>query len=674
MLCSEKELGLPEKIDGIIELGKKYKIGENFRKYIEDEIIFNIGLTPNRGDCSSVRGIARDLSAKFNLKLIDRKINNKKGSFKSRISWDLKKLENKNDCPLIYGRHFIINKNLESPYWLKMKLKSIGLKPISSLVDITNFVLYDIGRPLHVFDVRKLEGDLRVVCLSDEEKFIGLDKKEYQLKKGDIVIKDSKKTVSLAGIMGGYNSCVDENTDEVFLEVAYFCSKKIAQTGSRLGIVSDARYRFERGIDYNGLIEGLEYSTKLILDICGGTFSTYTLSGKTTFPQNRITYNFGLFNKLVGYSLNSRKQVDLLKSLKFDITQKDKNNIYVKPPSWRNDIRLGNDIVEEILRLDGYYNIPEKQIGNQINFTKNIFSNIKDVQFQVRESLARLGLYEVITFSFISEKKVIPVSAINQELKLENPISSELGIMRNSLFPNLLDIASRNFSRGIESTEIFEVGFTYDGVEPSNQNSSFALLLSGSTSKKTWHNPRRNYDFFDMKSIINALFEELLIVGIEYKRSKNDWFHPGISTDLFYKGKLILSFGEIHPNLKSLFKIKQSPIICEGNLENIKLIKPSKKPIVLSPFLPLKKDFAFILNFEDNVQKVIDAIKEVDENIGEITIFDVYKNNQNNNVSIGVEVELIQKDKVLDSQEISFIMSKIIDFVEKKAGSKLRIN
>ena len=269
-----------------------------------------------------------------------------------------------NDCPLIYGRYFKINKNFPSPSWLKKRLESIGLKPISSLVDITNYILYDIGRPLHVFDASKIIGDLKVICLDNEEKFTGLDKKEYILSKGDIVIKDNEKTVSIAGIMGGLNSCVDENTKHVFLEVAYFNAHRIAQTGRRLGITSDARYRFERGIDPKGLIEGLEYSTALINSTCGGSFSEYVQAGNSINLIKEIIYDFNSFEKLIGFPVNKNRQREILDKLNFSVTKEEKDVIYLNPPSWRHDINISNDIAEEILRLEGYDNIPDKEITN----------------------------------------------------------------------------------------------------------------------------------------------------------------------------------------------------------------------------------------------------------------------------------------------------------------------
>ena len=675
MLCSEKELGFPEKIDGIIELDNNYDVGKTLNNYIQNDFLFNIGLTPNRGDCASVRGIARDLAASLNLGLIERNINSKPGTFKSNIKWDLGSLKDINDCPLIYGRYFKINNNLPSPSWLKKRLESIGLKPISSLVDITNYILYDIGRPLHVFDVSKINGDLKVICLNNEEKFIGLDKKEYILSKGDIVIQDNEKTVSIAGIMGGLNSCVDENTKHVFLEVAYFNAHGIAQTGRRLGITSDARYRFERGIDPKGLIEGLEYSTALINNICGGSFSDYVEAGNYINLIKEIKYDFNSFEKLVGFPVNKNRQKDILDKLNFSVVKEEKDVFYLNPPSWRHDINISNDIVEEILRLEGYNNIPDKEITNDSNKKNKLFSLSKNTQINIRELLAKLGLLEVITFTFISEDKVIPVCELNSNLKLENPISKELGIMRNSLLPNLLDIASRNFSRGIETTNIFEVGFVFKGLDFENQSSNFSMLMGGSAFKKNWHYPKRDFDFYDMKSLLLNFFDELEISNFELVRTNSEWFHPGISADFISNGKKILSFGKLHPRLRNKFKIKQSIIICEGSIDEIaKVLSQAKEEKVLnmSPLLPLKKDFAFIINSNISAETLIQEIKKVDSKIGEITVFDVYNNESKSELSLAIEVEIVQQHKVLNTKEIGLLMDDIIKTVESKIGAKLR--
>ena len=679
MLCSEEELGLPTTQDGIIELDNKYSVGKNLSNYIKEDFFFQIGLTPNRGDCASVRGIARDLSAKLKIKLNNIKINTKEGDFKSKIVWDLSNLKDKKSCPLIYGRHFRISKNKESPLWLRKKLISIGLKPISSLVDITNYILFDIGRPLHVFDIKKIKGNLRLITLRNEESFTGLDKKKYLLKKGDLVIKDDEKTVSLAGIIGGINSCVDESTKDVFLEVAYFNPKTIATTGRRIGINSDARYRFERGVDPQGLIEGLELATKLINEVCEGTFSKCTVSGKRLINKKTIKYDHNFFDKIVGYKIPAEKQKEILTRLHFSVEKKE-NYFFINPPSWRHDIEASNDIVEEILRIDGYDKVPLKTIANKSD-NKSVFSVEKNLEFNIREFLAKAGLYEAITFSFISEKKLIPGSLgwdILERLKLENPISVEMNIMRNSLYPNLLDITARNFARGIETTELYEIGYIFEGVETSDQKSKLAILLSGYENKKTWHHKRRYFDFFDMKSKILSLFSELEINDFDLVRSKNEWYHPGIAADLVVNNQIIASFGEVHPKLKKMFSMKQPTFLGEIHINIIsKFIdfNKEKKPIKLSPFLTLKKDFAFLLPNDKSVQDLLEVIKATDKLIDKVNVFDLYKEEQEkHNVSVGIEVEFIQQNKVFNSEEINHLMEKIIKNVELSLGAKLRPN
>ena len=673
MLCSEEEIGLPENNDGIIELNKEYDLGKTLDNYIKEDFLFHIGLTPNRGDCASVRGIARDLGAKLKIKLNKKIINQEQGKFESIVSWNL---SDEKDCPLIYGRHFKINENKESPFWLKNKLISIGLKPISSLVDITNYILFDIGRPLHVFDIQKLDGDLKVSKVKHREKFIGLDKKEYLLEEGDLVIRDSKKIVSLAGIMGGLNSCVDEYTKEVFLEVAYFESKQIAQTGRRIGISSDSRYRFERGIDPNGLLEGLDLATKLINDICGGIFSKYKVAGKNIEEKKSIKYNYNSFEKLVGYKIPADKQIEYLSRLKFSFNNKKLDNIDLIPPSWRHDIIIENDIIEEILRIDGYDQIPMLGFLPKDRASEKILSKEKSLVFDIKENLAKIGLLEAITFTFISEKKVIPAESILESLKLENPISMDMNIMRNSLFPNLLDISSKNFSRGLDSSEIFELGYIFKGTSFSNQKTKLAILISGYETDKTWHFKRRFFDFFDIKAHVINVLKKIDINKFDLNRSKNDWYHPGISAEIKFEGKIIASFGQLHPNLEKIFDIKQPTFLGEIDIDavsNFVSNKAEKIPLVLSPYLRLKKDFSFLMDTEKTVEDLISIVKKSDKLVGEVIVFDIYTEPKNKKtVSVGLEVEIIQKEKVLNSEEINYIMNKIIQNAEKKLDARLR--
>ncbi len=678
MLCSGEELNIPDESSGIIELDSKYKVGDLLSDYLKEEYIYQIGLTPNRGDCASVRGIARDLAAKINKKIIIKHIKNQKGSYKSQIEWKLDSLENKNDCPFIIGRHFKIRQNKESPNWLKKKLIDIGQSPISSLVDITNYILFDIGRPLHVFDANKIKGNLRLRRANDTESFIGLDKKKYDLNKNDLVITDNEKIVSLAGIMGGLNSCVDENTKEVFLEVAYFDPVTIARTGRRLNIMSDARYRFERGIDSRGLLEGLDKATELINKICGGTYSLLEEKGQSPYRKKSIKYKPKNFTRVVGYEIDIERQIQILESLEFTVDNKENDIFIVNPPSWRNDIDTENDVIEEITRIEGYDKIPYTDLIENTNHKYKSFSKMKNLTIDLREKAANLGLSELITFTLISANKIYPRCKLKDELTLSNPISSELSVMRNSLFPNLLDAAAKNFAVGIESINFFEIGNVFFGQEYDDQKNFLAVLKSGYVDKKNWLTERRLTDFFDLKSDISGLIDYLEIdKKIELRRSNSTWYHPGKSADILVDETKIGSFGELHPSLKKVFNLKQKVMMGElylDKLENYYKLKSDKKPLKISRFLNIKKDFSFIISKDLPVQNLISVVKNSSDLIGEVTVFDIYDANLKGkkNTSVAIEVEIKQKEKIFNSQEINELMNRIIDNVKKILGFSLR--
>ena len=677
MLCSEEELCLSEESEGIIDLGDTYKVGRSYGSYLDKDYIYEIGLTPNRGDCASVKGIARELAAKLTKKLIKKETFSEKNSFKSDVVWDLAYLLNKKDCPLIYGREFKIENNPKSPEQIINKLIQIGVSPNSALVDITNYILYDLGRPLHVFDLEKIEGNLKVRRANNEEVFLGLDNKTYYLTTKDLVIADDKKIVSLAGIMGSANSCVDANTKKVFLEVAYFDPDLISNTGRRHNIITDARYRFERGIDKNGLLEGLSNATEMILNFCGGSYSRAVSAGSLIEKNNVINYKTNNFKTITGYDISIDLQFNYLARLGFDV-RKEKSFFSITAPSWRHDIFHANDIVEEIARLDGYDKIPYETLQDK-NFMPN--ENIpvsKNVEIDLREKLANLGLNEIKSFTFISPKKIIPNSDYNEDLRLINPISNELSVMRNSLYPNLLDAVSRNYAKGFDAFSMFEIGDIFRGIDYSNQEKFIGLVLSGYQTKKNWYNNRRYYDFFDMKGI---MVEVIKICSpklkVDFKRSKGEYYHPGKSADIFINKEFVGSLGELHPKLMKKFQVKQQTVL--GSLAiNVLLknfsYKVKSEEFESSPFLTLKKDFSFILPSSTKVGDLISSIKSSNEIIGEVLVFDIYNNidKKEDKFSVGVEVEILQKDKVFNAKEINEIMESIILKVKREVRAELR--
>ncbi len=677
MLCSEEELGLSSNSNGIIELDSKYEIGKCLKNYVEDDYLYEIALTPNRGDCASVRGVARDLSAKFSKNIKQKKLNTLIHDHKSPINWDLSKLTNNNLCPLILGRHFKIEKNPESPFWLQKRLIDIGLKPISALVDITNYILFDIGRPLHVFDSNKISGNLFVKLAEKGDDFTGLDNKEYFLTDQDMVVSDEEKVLSLAGIMGGVSSCVTKDTKEVFLEVAYFDPDTIANSGRRHNIVTDARYRFERGIDKSGLYEGLNIATALINEICGGKFSEISRSGKDLLDNKDIFLNYDKFEKTIGYSLDKKVQLNILKSLGCNIKSDSTGYCKIIPPSWRHDLTIESDLIEEIARIEGYDKIDFSNFSNLQKLPNPIFSRLNNLKISLRELLAQRGLNEIISFTFISPKKYISKDGLKNPPTINNPISLDMSVMRNSLLPNLLDAVAKNFSKGIDNIRLFEVGYIFEGCSYEDQKLNLGLVLSGYSSKRSWHLKRRYYDFFDIKSVLMETLGCLNIDNFKIKRSDQPWFHPGKSADISVGELVIGSFGEIHPEIAKKFNLKNPTVLGQIDLqqiENLYHFDKKNKPKRLSPFLILKKDFSFLLPADKTANDLIRVIKSSDNLIGDITIFDVYREEKNESVLVylGIEVQIKQTNKVLNSDEIGLIMDTIVRNAKDQLGAQLR--
>ena len=509
MLCSGEELGVSENFEGIIDLDKSYQLGTSYGESLIDDFLYEIGLTPNRGDCASVKGIARELGAKISKSLNVPSIEYNKSKFESKKNWDLSNLEREQDCPLILGREFHIEQNAASPYFLKNRLTKIGINPHSALVDITNYILFDIGRPLHVFDLDKIEGNLKLRRAESNESFLGLDNKTYNLVEKDLVIADDVKIISLAGIMGSLNSCVDKNTRKVFLEIAYFDPDLISETGKRHNILTDARYRFERGIDKNGLKDGMDIATDMIIKYCGGCFSKELIAGKKIEKNSAIKFRTSSYRNIIGYNLEEKKQLEYLRNLGFEI-EKEENFFIVIAPSWRHDIYHENDLLEEIARLDGYDKIPYENLTKENKMLNSFIPTSTNLGIDIREKLAYSGLNEIKSFTFISPKKIIPESSDIQELKISNPISSELSVMRNSLYPNLLDAVSLNYSKGMDSFLIFEIGDIFKGTDYHNQEKHVSIVLSGYNRKKTWHNNRRHFDFFDIEVFFKMILYLLL--------------------------------------------------------------------------------------------------------------------------------------------------------------------
>ena len=683
MLCSESELNLSDESDGIIELLKsKYQknIGKSYFAKSNSNLI-DLSITPNRPDCLGVRGIARDVAASGFGKL---KYFKEKG-IKSKAKQNLKVKINKekNQGCSIFGSCLITNvKNTESPQWLKDKLVSIGQKPISAIVDITNYVMIDINRPLHAYDADKIEQGIVVRNSKSGEQFTALDNKVYKLENDMCVISDSKGVLGLGGIIGGTRSGTEFDTKNVLLEAAYFDPRSIRNTAKKLNIDTDAKFRFERGIDPLSIEDGLNKAASLIKEICGGEISKIDIQKTEIYKNKIIKFDPNLFEQVTGFKISTKEMLKILEDLGF-IIKKDKKYLKLSVPSWRPDILQGVDIVEELVRISGYDKITTLDPIKER--TKSTLTKSQKLFHFFQRSIASKGYLEVITWSFTDSKYNNFFKDKNAEIKIINPISSDLGVLRNSIFSNLTMYVGKNLDRGFKDLSIFEIGPIFKGSNPGEQNTVVCGLSAGKKSRLSWIDKERNIDVYDIKrDVVQSLVEA------GYNSDKffidnvtPDYYHPGKSGRLFLnrgKEQVVAYFGEIHPKILNKINIKTESLIgFEIFLDNLKLPKKTlndqKPKFVVSDYQKSERDFAFIVNKDVTSQDLINAISNVEQNlISNIKIFDVYEgeNIPENQKSIAISVTIQSFEKTLNEDDLEKINKLIIETVENKTGAKIR--
>ena len=681
MLCSESELNLSDDSEGIIELkNRENEIGKSYFKNNSQKVI-DISITPNRADCLGVRGIARDLSSAGVGKLIQIKKKKLKQKAKHLIKTSITK-EKGQGCE-IFGSCYIKNiTNRESPEWLKNKLIALGLKPISAVVDITNYVMFDLNRPLHAYDADKIDKEIIVRNARDGEVFEALDNKKYKLKKGMCVISDKSRVLGLGGIVGGTSTSTELETKNILLEAAYFSPSSIRKTARVLNINTDAKYRFERGIDPNSVTEGLERATELILKICGGEISKFQITGKNKQKNKIINFQIDKFKKLIGIPMTADEINKILSSLGFKC-KKSKSSIKVEVPSWRPDVNLDEDLIEELIRIKGFKHIeliePERNRSQDtLNFKQKLFH-------LSQRSLASKGYMEIVTWSFSDSKVDKQFSKGEKEITLYNPISSDLNVLRRSIFSNLSIYLKRNQDRGYEDLSLFEIGPTFFGKNPGEQQIVVGGLKSGRVNRKSWLDKERNIDVFDIKSdVIKTLVE----LGIEEKNlfvsdnTKNS-YHPGRSGSVTLKsekGPHLAYFGEIHPAVTKSMDFKDKNIFgFEIFLKNIpepnKKLRQTKKSFKASDYQKSERDFAFVIDKIFKIGALEKIIREVDESlIQSVTTFDVYQgdNIPKDKKSVAINVTLQAIDKTLTENDLEQISKRIIDTVSEKTGATIR--
>lgn len=682
MLVSEAEMGFSDNHDGIIEVPGDTPIGTPLATlYGLDDSVIEIKLTPNRADCAGVRGIARDLAAGGYgmLKPID--TSTVKGAFKSPVGVDLKLSgDAANACTLFLGRYIKGVKNGPSPAWLQKKLKSIGLRPISALVDITNLMTIDLNRPLHVFDADKVKGSIHVRLAKNGETLAALNDKTYTLTDTMTAVCDDSGVLALGGIIGGASTGCNDATVNVFLEAAYFHPLRTARTGRALQIDSDARYRFERGIDPQFTFDGMEIATRLIMEICGGTPSDVVQAGTGPDWQRMIDYRPSRCAALGGVDVLAAQQQKILETLGFGVVAK--GEVWqVTPPSWRGDIEGSADIVEEIIRVYGFDKIPAVSVLAD-GVTRAAETANGNAARRARTALAARGLHECVTWSFMHHDHAVLFGGNDNALRLSNPISADWDQMRPSALPNLLQAAQRNADRGHGDAALFEVGPVFTGVKPSNQKNVAAGIRHAHVGARHWsgaHNARA-VDVWDAKGDVIAVLESfgMNAGSAQLTREAPVWYHPGRSGALRQGPNVIAYFGELHPGTLAALKIDGPAVGFEVFLDAIPANKKkgtAKPALTLSPLQPVSRDFAFIVDQGVEADALVKNIKLVDRNLIEaVDVFDVYvgKGVDAGKKSVALSVTLQPVEKTLTDAEIEGLAKKIVDTVVAKTGAVLR--
>jgi phenylalanyl-tRNA synthetase beta chain len=679
MLCSERELLISDEHNGIIEVSGDWPIGTPAATALglDDPMIY-VKVTPNRPDALGIYGIARDLAAKGlgKLKPIDAKTVD--GTFDSpiKVSLDFPDGDTR-PCPLFVGRTIRGVKNGPSPAWLQRRLRAIGLRPISTLVDITNYITFAYGRPLHVFDADKVKGNIRARLAKDGETLEALDNKTYTLSSGMTVIADDAGPEAIAGIIGGIPSSCTEATTNVFLESAYFDPLRTAATGRKLGITSDARYRFERGVDPAFTPVGAEIATRMILDLCGGEASHVVSAGAVPDTARSYSLRKTRVASLAGAEIPVSRQKEILAALGYGVTE-TADALTCAVPSWRPDVHGEADLVEEVCRIWGLDNIPAQPMERTSAIAKPVLNPLQKRMLGARRSLAARGFNEAITWAFLPEAQAKLFGGGQPELKLANPISSELSDMRPSLLANLIAATGRNMDRGFADVMLSEVGHAYAGDAPKDETLRAAGIRRGAFTGRNVHGAARAVDVFDAKADALAVLDAAgAPVGtLQVVAGAPAWFHPGRSGTIQMGPQNKLGFfGEIHPRVLAAMDVKGPLVGFELILNAIPGSKSkgaTRAALVISDLMPLSRDFAFVVDDAVEADKLVKAAKGADKAlIGDVAVFDLYKL-EGGKKSLAIEVTLQPKDKTLTEPEIEAVSQKIVQAVSKATGGTLR--
>ena len=677
MLCSQVELGIGEDGDGIIILPEDAPIGEEYRKYAGlDDVIFELEITPNRPDCLSHIGIAREVAAYYGRKVkypsytLSEVIDSVNNYAKVRV-------EDKERCKRYMGRVIRNVTVAESPEWLKKRIRAMGLKPINNIVDITNFVMFEYNQPMHAFDLDKLENNTVVVRAAENgEKITTLDGVERELVNGELVIADEVKPIAIAGIIGGQATQIEAETKNVFLEVAYFTPDNIRKSAKKLGIVTDSGYRNERGLDIENLPEVIDRAAALIAEVASGEVLDEVIDKYIEKPQKfEIPLNLTKLNTFIGKKLEFDTVGKILSNLGLGIKTLSQDMLLITPPTYRTDLTRPEDLYEEVIRMYGFENI------EAIMPVEDIESGLKDSKISVadnlKEILKEIGLHEVINYTFIPREALDILKIKDKVIEISNPLSEDMVIVRPTLMYSLLANIRDNFNRNQFDLRFFEVSKVFTPAEElANEELRICVAIAGKPERTLWNPKPKAYDFYTMKGYVEKLLEYMGINRYKLERSSNENFHPGRSADIKIGNDVIGTFGEVHPDVLEAMDIKRErAYVADIDLARAeKYIKSAVKYERIVKYPEVTRDLAIVMDKDILVGNMVEDLKRVSPLIEKIEIFDVYEGEKidADKKSVAISIVLRNKVKTLEEKEINDVVTKVLETISKKYRGEIR--
>ncbi|BCM25494.1 phenylalanine--tRNA ligase subunit beta [Methyloradius palustris] len=667
MMCSSKELGLTEESTGLLELPADAQVGMDIRQFLAlDDQLFTLKLTPNRSDCLSIIGIARDVAAITGAALSLPAINPVAVTSTNKKSIAI---EQTSDCLRYAGRLIEgVNASAQTPDWMLRRLERSGIRSISTIVDITNYVLLELGQPLHAFDAAKLQGDIRVRATKPAESIVLLNQQEVKLDADMLVIADDSGAIALAGIMGGAFTAVSDATQSIFLESAFFTPDAIAGKARRLGLSTDSSYRFERGVDYGNTLQALEYATQLVQQLCGGQAGPVSEVTGALPVRKAVTLRHSKLQSILGIAISESQVAQYFSQLGFFCENKA-GNFVVTPPSYRFDISIEEDLVEEIARLHGYDHIPA--IAPEAALTMLSASENQLKPAWLRHIAVAHGYQEIVNYSFVEEQTEREILGNTKPIKLKNPIASNMSVMRSSLWVGLLDTLVYNLNRKQARVRLFEIGSAYTlDADAYQEKMLISGLAYGAASPEQWAEPTRELDFFDIKTVTDVLGG----LRVEYKAAQHPALHPGQSAQIMLNNKAIGWLGKLHPKWQQHYQLPLATFVFE--LDATALLSRQLQTFTeVAKFPPIRRDLAVIVDENIEVKAVIDTMLSAHiPVVNDVRLFDVYRGKgiAENKKSLAFLVLMQDTQKTLTDVEADEAMSKLLDSIKKNHGAELR--